>query len=831
MLRPALMLLLLASPLVAADPPKLDRHGMPLPPGAIARLGDARLRHASPVNHLAFSADGTRLLCLCEDQSVHVWDVKTGLPVAQFPVGSAQSASLPPDGKSLVVIDPKGHFKHFDLSDVRKPTRDDRIEGYTGGLAVLAPDGGSFAYLHGARDEEHFHIIRVADWKVTAEIASPRPGLTREAKFSGDGKRVGFLDVSYPEWAAVRIHASDGGRLLFTRMDEKSSFSGLALTTKGDRFSIQYNFLNSKRGCQIWDIPTVKKLVDRTVPFGSKLSATISPNGQLFVLMTPDLLQLGQVATGWVIRSHPKIESRGTMAFDSVGDTIAVDDADGIQRHDVRTLSPIEPIAERFPTWSWFVQISNERLYTSGRKHRLRGVWDLRTGQLIESIADVQDRADQHHGVSPSGRWLAYVMNSTDLKLRDRVANREFSLVKLSDPRSTILFPPGDTELVSVEAAPLTIRRYDLRSGELTVTKTRTELRECIERYSLSGNRLAVCEFNDGGDISRNIRLFDLRLGTEGVRVAWVLPEERHLSPIPTEFRDIALSADGRLLVVQLGEGLQESDTSDKHRHAVVRTFDTKTGRELSRYGRLHKFSPNISLSPDGRLLCIYDDGVGLHVVESISGDLRVSLNGHKGEVTRAVFTPDNRYLITASPDQSALVWDLWQAFSSSAPTNLGSAWEFLALREADKPHAAIAWLAARPAESVPFLAERVKAPEKPTAQQVAEWINQLNADAFRDREAAEAKLRGAVRDFAKTLEDAATTTTSPEVRTRLRKLLAAKDRWLPSPEERRMLRAIEVLERIGTPAARDVLKKLAVGPADACVTTDAAAALERLTK
>jgi hypothetical protein len=220
-------------------------------------------------------------------------------------------------------------------------------------------------------------------------------------------------------------------------------------------------------------------------------------------------------------------------------------------------------------------------------------------------------------------------------------------------------------------------------------------------------------------------------------------------------------------------------------------------------------------------------------VWDPLCGEYRRAITDHTrdGGTNQLLVSPDSRFLAVTSHSRLAHVWDLHgpTVDPDRLFTGLPTAWDALTLREAEKPHAAIAWLAARPAEAVPFLAARVKAPEPPSAQQVAEWVKQLDAAAFRDREVAEAKLRGAIREHAKAMEDAANITTSPEVRRRLRKLLAAKDRWLPSPEEMRALRAVEVLERIGTPAARDVLKKLAAGPAEAWVTRDAAAALERL--
>src|SRR5262249_22815113 len=70
------------APTGPARPPGLrartDRHGDPLPEGAIARFGTSRLRHVAPVLSLAFSPDGKRLASGSRDGTVAVWDVATG---------------------------------------------------------------------------------------------------------------------------------------------------------------------------------------------------------------------------------------------------------------------------------------------------------------------------------------------------------------------------------------------------------------------------------------------------------------------------------------------------------------------------------------------------------------------------------------------------------------------------------------------------------------------------------------------------------------------------------------------------------------------------------
>jgi hypothetical protein len=70
----------------------------------------------------------------------------------------------------------------------------------------------------------------------------------------------------------------------------------------------------------------------------------------------------------------------------------------------------------------------------------------------------------------------------------------------------------------------------------------------------------------------------------------------------------------------------------------------------------------------------------------------------------------------------------------------------------------------------------------------------------------------------------------SPEVRRRLGELLQRLDP-LASPELLRGLRAVQVLEQVGTPEARDLLRTLAGGVPEARLTQEAKASLQRLAR
>src|SRR5437870_3336261 len=56
--------------------PKVDRHGDPLPPDALVRIGTIRLRQPHP--QTLFSADGKTLISAGADHTVRTWDVATG---------------------------------------------------------------------------------------------------------------------------------------------------------------------------------------------------------------------------------------------------------------------------------------------------------------------------------------------------------------------------------------------------------------------------------------------------------------------------------------------------------------------------------------------------------------------------------------------------------------------------------------------------------------------------------------------------------------------------------------------------------------------------------
>jgi hypothetical protein len=161
------------------------------------------------------------------------------------------------------------------------------------------------------------------------------------------------------------------------------------------------------------------------------------------------------------------------------------------------------------------------------------------------------------------------------------------------------------------------------------------------------------------------------------------------------------------------------------------------------------------------------------------------------------------------------------------------SCWADLASDDAERAYQALWAFVAAPGQAVPFLRERLHAVAPVEAQGIARRIAELDSDEFAVREKAMDELDKLGQLAESALRTALANHPSPELRRRAKALLArikAATRSL-APERLRALRSVEVLERIGTVEARQVLKTLASGAPEAELTRDSKASLDRLTQ
>jgi hypothetical protein len=163
-------------------------------------------------------------------------------------------------------------------------------------------------------------------------------------------------------------------------------------------------------------------------------------------------------------------------------------------------------------------------------------------------------------------------------------------------------------------------------------------------------------------------------------------------------------------------------------------------------------------------------------------------------------------------------------------PAEVERYWVALAGADPEEAADAIGYLAGTPDANrriVPFLRKSLKPALPPDPERLRPLIADLDSDQFAVREKAQRELEKMGEDAGPSLRKALDSKPSAEARRRLESIL--KKPRTPSPEAVQANRAVEVLENIGTPDARQLLEALAEGAPEAGLTREARAALERL--
>jgi hypothetical protein len=249
----------------------------------------------------------------------------------------------------------------------------------------------------------------------------------------------------------------------------------------------------------------------------------------------------------------------------------------------------------------------------------------------------------------------------------------------------------------------------------------------------------------------------------------------------------------------------------------------------------MRKDHPSFAYSPDSRTLAVGDAEGTIHLLELATGKFRRHLTkGHQGSISALLFSADGQRLISGSTDTTALVWDLTGRLHGNPKplnrTDLDACWADLAGADAEAAYQAIRRLAASPTDMLPYLDKQLKPVVGADARRVARLIADLDSEQFAVRERAFKELEGLGETAFGTLRQALASKPALELRRRLEMLLEKQEeRWSPSPERLRTLRALEAVEAAGTPQARQLLRKLAGGATEVFLTREAKAALERL--
>jgi WD40 repeat protein len=479
-------------------------------------------------------------------------------------------------------------------------------------------------------------------------------------------------------------------------------------------------------------------------------------------------------------------------------------------------------------------------------------LWDVTTGKEALPLGGHQSTVSAA-ALSPDGRLIATGGGDGVIRLWDPATGRERGQFPGHGTRTASLaFGGGGRLLISAGSertggADPTIRVWVVAPG-----KPLRHFPGAIAVLSPDGNLLVTAD-------EREMRLLEAASGREIRR--WPVPRGgiMPLAVCPPVNEIISWGADGKLRVWDAATGKEQRQFSGPHfpedsRDRVyclgtspdgrlaafggqaqeVALLDTHTGAEVWRLTGVSRAISALAFSADSRVVAAADGTTGtVRLWEVATGRPFRTLAGHQGDVRHMTFSLDGLVLLTAGDDTTALLWDVTgrRTQGASLPPSgpgLEALWNDLEAEDARRGQEAVGILVAAPRQALALLARRLRPAAPPDGERLARLIGDLDNDDFEVRERAVAGLREEGEAAEPALRRAFATSPSPEVRERVKPLLTKLDRsaeWFPT------LRALQVMESVGTPEARQLLESLARGAGEARLTREAKASLERLSR
>jgi hypothetical protein len=270
----------------------------------------------------------------------------------------------------------------------------------------------------------------------------------------------------------------------------------------------------------------------------------------------------------------------------------------------------------------------------------------------------------------------------------------------------------------------------------------------------------------------------------------------------------------------------------------MVHLVDPDTAERLEQFGGYEGPVRALALTRDGRMTAAGGDDARARLWENETGKVRRQFAGHRGPVWAVALAPEERRLASAGDDGVILIWDVTGRLKDGRlrPANLSARewrhrWADLGSGNAETAFWAMGEFLAAPDRTVPLFRERLE-PILEVQVRVRQLIATLESTKYAERRRAMAGLEELGELALPTLRQALEA--RPPLETRLR--LEQFQRRFQRPEDGlrfsarlQVFRAIEVLERIGTPAARKLLGRLAEGLPVAWGQREAKASLARL--
>ncbi|QRV84768.1 Notchless protein [Ceratobasidium sp. AG-Ba] len=569
--------------------------------------------HTSAVWSVGYSPDGAYIVSGSSDKTVRIWDARTGKQVGQPLDGHTSavwSVGYSPDGAYIVSGSSDNTVRIWDARTGKQVGQP--LDGHTSAVRSVgySPDG---AYIVSGSED---NTVRIWDARTGKQVGQPLDGHTSavySVVYSPDGAYI----VSGSSDNTVRIWDARTGKQVAQSLDGHTSGVYSVVYSPDGAYIVSGSSDNTVR---IWDARTGKQ--------PSQLGGILADGAYIVSGSWDKTVRIWDARTGKQVGQS--LDSH-TSAVLSTGYSnngayvVSGSDDNTVRIWDARTGKQVGQSLDGHTSAVWSVGYSPDGAYiVSGSSDNTVRIWDARTGKQVAQSLDGHTSGVYSVVYSPDGAYIVSGSSDNTVRIWDARTGKQVgqSLDGHTSPVNSVGYSPDGAYIVS-GSWDKTVRIWDARTGKQ---------RRIIYGYSNNGAYVV------SGSDDNTVRIWDARTGKQ---VGQSL--DGHTSAVWS----VGYSPDGAYIV---------SGSGDK----TVRIWDARTGKQVGQPLDGHT-SPILSVrySPDGAYIVSGSGDKTVRIWDARTGkQVGQPLDGHTSPVLSVRYSPDGAYIVSGSLDNTVRIWD-----------------------------------------------------------------------------------------------------------------------------------------------------------------------------